>query len=98
MRSRFEAAIPAASHAPAAKAAAARIQLRRSAMYPTSKKSSAAEMMIRGLSWEKVLSSSERKIPPAKNATGKRDGSFMHAVSVGPTPPYDMFVGKCQIN
>ena len=45
-----------------------------------------------------VVATLESRIPPAKKATGNREGSFMCVVSAAPTPPYDRFVGKCQTN
>jgi hypothetical protein len=49
-------------------------------MYPNSKNRRTAKMTIRGFSKADFFSSIERRIPPAKKATGKREGSFMRAV------------------
>jgi hypothetical protein len=79
-RSRLEAAIPSDSHAVAANIAAVGIQSRRSARHPKSRNRRAAKIITRGGKWAQFFSSIERSIPPAKHATGKREGSFMCAV------------------
>src|ERR1019366_8724763 len=97
-RSRFVAAKPRHSHAPAPRIAAVRIQCRRSRTYAESRRSAVTRMQIPGDRRQEFTSVPERGIPPAKQTTGQSEGSFMCAVSVAPTPPYDMFVGKCQTN
>jgi hypothetical protein len=67
-------------------------------MYPKRRNNKAAEIMMRALRKANSFSSIERRIPPAKKATGKTEGSLMHAVEAAPAPPYDRFVGKCQTN
>src|SRR6266853_1791298 len=76
-RSKFDAAAPSNSHAPAAKSAATRTQFRRRVKYPNSNNSSATKIQVRGPNQANFFNSSERKIPPAKKPTGKREGSFM---------------------
>src|SRR5579863_2709 len=98
VRSKFDAAMPSDSHAPAANSAADKIQFWRNSTYPIRRNKSAAKIKYRGSGKTNFFSSIERRIPPAKSATGKREGSFMRAAQAEPAPPYDRFVGKCQIN
>jgi hypothetical protein len=98
IRSRPAAAHPRHSHAAAAAINAGTSQFLCNRTNPESRREGAASKKNRGARCKCAANLPERRIPPAKQTTGQSEGSFMCAVSAAPTPPYDMFVGKCQTN